>query len=89
MIVEGSLIFPSSSDPNHHRTFDAHYIMINGGYMEVGTEEFPYTSHLTITMHGNKYSPSMPIFGNKVLSLHYGLLEMHGVTRSVTWTRLA
>ena len=62
--------------------------MINGGYMEVGTEEFPYTSHLTITMHGNKYSPSMPIFGNKVLSVHYGQLEMHGVTRAVTWTRL-
>jgi len=25
---------------------------VNGGYMEVGTEAYPYTSKLTITMHG-------------------------------------
>jgi len=53
VIVEGSLLFAPNSDPTHLRSFDAHYIMIRGGYMEVGTEEFPYTSHITITMHGN------------------------------------
>ena len=42
--VEGSLIFPSHSDPNHLRTFDATYIMVHHGYLEIGTEEFPYTS---------------------------------------------
>lgn len=26
--VEGSLIFPPDSDPNHQRTFDAHYILV-------------------------------------------------------------
>jgi hypothetical protein len=26
---------------------------VNGGYMEVGIEEFPYISKLTITMHGS------------------------------------
>lgn len=57
VIVEGSLIFPSDSDPTHQRTFDAYYIMVDGGYMEVGTEEFPYTSKLTITMHSTKYDP--------------------------------
>jgi len=88
VIVEGSLLFAPNADPSHHRTFDAHYVMIKGGYMEVGTEEFPYTSHLTITMHGNKYSPSLPIFGNKVIGVHYGRLEMHGVSRDHTWTRL-
>mmetsp|Transcript_41647 Transcript_41647/g.63628 ORF Transcript_41647/g.63628 Transcript_41647/m.63628 type:complete len:206 (-) Transcript_41647:5125-5742(-) len=56
IVVEGQLIFPP--DPNHDpndltdvHTFDAHYIFINGGKMEVGTEKFPYTSRLTITMH--------------------------------------
>ena len=34
----GTLIFPPDEDPNHHRTFDARYININNGTMEVGTE---------------------------------------------------
>lgn len=54
VVVEGSLIFPPDSDPYHLRTFDAHYVMVKNGYFEVGTEEFPYTSKLIITMHGNK-----------------------------------
>ncbi len=36
--VEGSLIFASDDNSNHHRTFDAHYIMVKGGYLEIGTE---------------------------------------------------
>jgi hypothetical protein len=51
MIVEGSLIFLPDEDPEHHRFLDAHYIFVSGGRMEVGTEEFPYTSKVTITMH--------------------------------------
>jgi hypothetical protein len=38
LIVEGSLIFPPHSDANHLRTFDASYVMVMGGYLEVGTE---------------------------------------------------
>lgn len=86
--VEGSLIFPSDADPNHHRTFDAHYILVKGGYMEVGTEEYRYTSKLTITMHSSKFDPNLPIFGNKVIGVHYGTLEMHGLERPVTWSDL-
>jgi hypothetical protein len=56
--------------------------------MEIGTEEFRYTSKLTITMHSQKYSPRIPIFGNKCIGVHYGTLEMHGAERSVTWTDL-
>ena len=88
VIVEGSLIFAPNTDPNHHNTFDAHYVMVEGGYLEVGTEDFPYTSHLTITMHSDKYSPYLPIYGNKVIGVRFGRLEMHGVTRNITWTTL-
>ena len=56
--------------------------------MEVGTEEYRYTSKLTITMWGSKYTPNLPIFGNKVIGVHYGTLSMHGKLRSVTWTDL-
>jgi len=38
------LIFAPDAVATHKRTFDARYIFLNGGEMEVGTEEFPYTS---------------------------------------------
>lgn len=56
--------------------------------MEVGTEEHRYTSKLTITMHSTKYDPNLPIFGNKVIGVNYGTLEMHGNERTITWTEL-
>jgi hypothetical protein len=88
IIVEGSIIFAPDSDPNHERFFDARYMLITGGSMEVGTEEFPYTSKLTITMHGSVYDPYLPIYGNKVIGVRYGTLDMHGVERTPTWTLL-
>jgi len=88
IIVEGSLIFAPDANPNHERTFDAHYIFVNKGYMEVGTEEYPYTSKLTITMHGTKESAETPIYGNKCIAVRHGTLSMIGVERTPTWTSL-
>jgi hypothetical protein len=88
-VVEGSLIFsPDESNSDHEKFFDARYIFVNGGYMEVGTEEFPYTSKLTITMHGGIDDPYLPIYGNKVIGLREGILDMHGVKRDPVWTVL-
>jgi hypothetical protein len=56
--------------------------------MEVGTEEFPYTSKLTITMHGAIKDPYIPIYGNKVIGVRKGVLDMHGVKREPAWTVL-
>lgn len=73
VLVYGSLIFESNeNDPTDHKTFDAGYIMVNGGYLEIGTEQFPYSSKLTITMHGDKMSPYLPTYGNKVLAVRFG-----------------
>jgi hypothetical protein len=88
VLVEGSLIFAPESDLAHHRFFDAHYIFVNGGLMEVGTEEFPYTSKITITMHSSVTDPYIPIYGNKVIGVRYGTLDMHGPVRTPTWTML-
>jgi len=88
VLVEGSLIFAPDSDASHQRTFDAMYIFISAGYMEVGTEEFPYTSKLTITMHGEKADTEIPIYGVKVTAVRNGILDMHGVPRYPTWTEL-
>ena len=88
VIVEGSIIFAPDSDPNHERFFDANYLFISGGLMEVGTEEFPYTSKITITMHSSIDDPYLPIYGNKVIGVRYGTLDMHGIERTPTWTSL-
>lgn len=86
VIVEGALIFAPDEDPNHERYFDAMYIFVTGALMEVGTEEFPYTSKLTITMHGLESDPYIPIYGNKVIGVRFGTLDMHGIERTPTWT---
>jgi hypothetical protein len=88
LIVEGSLIFAPELDPNHHRTFDAHIIFVRNGKMEVGTEEFPYTSKITITMHSDLLDPYLPIYGNKVIGCRYCELDMHGPERIPTWTMM-
>jgi hypothetical protein len=36
--VEGSIIFAPDTDPTHERFFDAAYLFVTGGLMEVGTE---------------------------------------------------
>ena len=89
IIVEGSLIFPPNElNRTHLRTFDANYIFARDGYIEIGTEENPYTSKLLITMHGSKESPKIPIYGNKCLAVRGGTLEMHGLPRKPTWTEI-
>lgn len=86
--VEGSLVFPPGDYPEHQRTFDANIIIVKGGTLEIGTEDFPYTSKLTITMHGELYGPVLPIFGNKGIGVYGGTLDIHGVPRNPTWTEL-
>jgi len=88
VLVEGALIFESEADVDSLRTFDTNYIMVNGGYLEIGTEDEPYLSKLVITMHGDVKTPYLPVFGNKVLAVRFGELQMHGKPRSHVWTDL-
>jgi hypothetical protein len=88
VLVEGALIFAPDANPLHQRFFDAGYIFVSGGYMEVGTEAFPYTSKITITMHGDVSSPAIPTFGNKNIAVRKGELHLVGKERKVTWTML-
>jgi hypothetical protein len=88
VIVEGSIIFAPELDKDHHRYFDAHYIFIRNGTMEVGTEEHPYDSKITITMHSSISDPYLPIYGNKVIGCRYCILDLHGPKREPAWTVL-
>lgn len=90
IVVEGSLIFaPDDSDSEHMRTFDANFILVMHGYMEVGTEDFPYTSKIVITMHGGRNSAKFSIYGSKMIGCRYCDLHMVGTPRTVIWSRLA
>lgn len=57
--VEGKLFIapeysaPFVVDETHVRTLDAMYIFVYCGYLEIGTEDYPYESQLTITLHSN------------------------------------
>lgn len=85
----GSIIFPSDTDPNHERTFDAHYIFLNNNAtMEIGTEADPYSSKMTLTLHGSKYEPYIPKYGNKCIGVRFSTLDIHGMPRTPTWTTL-
>lgn len=39
-------------------------------------------------MYGNKFDPELPIFGNKVIGVYNGIIDIHGVPRTPTWTDL-
>jgi hypothetical protein len=67
VVVEGSLIFDQNA-----KSFDAEYILVKEGYLEIGTEDEPFTGELTITMHGEEFGAVLPIFGNKVLAVKGG-----------------
>ena len=56
--------------------------------MQVGTEEAPFTHRATITLHGTISDPEIPVYGAKVLAVRQGQLDLHGLPRNVTWTRL-
>ena len=64
-------------------------LLVDGGQLEIGTEEEKYPSKATITMHGNTRCTEMPVFGCKVIGVRNGTLDFHGEYVPVTWTHLA
>lgn len=85
IIVQGTLIF----DDSHDLALDAHYILVNGGALRVGTEAAPFRKRAVITLRGTPLSPELPVYGAKVLMVRHGELDLHGRPVRVTWTRLA
>jgi len=39
-------------------------------------------------MHSSVTDPYIPIYGNKVIGVRYGTLDMHGPVRDPVWTML-
>ena len=86
IILGGSLIFDDMQDVS----LQAEYIIItNGGRLQIGTEQQPFTHKATVTMYGNVRSIELPIYGSKVIAVRNGTIDMHGKPVGVTWTRLS
>ena len=57
MVFGALLFFPNEADHLYHQKAHFNHIMVaRGGRMQVGTDEQPFTSKLTITMYGTKRS---------------------------------
>ena len=64
LIKGGTLMFDRE---NSEIELQSKYILlVEGGILEIGTEDEPYDSKAIITMHGNTRCTEMPVFGCKV-----------------------
>ena len=85
--INGILKFDATRD----NKFEAHYIWINQGSLEVGKSNLPFTKKANIILHGNKEDSYMVIdpdaSGNKMLAVT-GSLELYGKVPSTVWTRM-
>ena len=89
VIVEGALVFDpylECSDTPH--TFDAYWIFANGGKISIGKEDCPIECNLVITLHGDRYTPEVPLYGNEVIGIRYGTLDIHGKKILPPWIDL-
>eukprot|EP00038_Savillea_parva_P003003 m.119932 g.119932 ORF g.119932 m.119932 type:complete len:4300 (+) comp11038_c0_seq7:960-13859(+) len=65
LLVQGALVW-DRIDVN----LDASYILVQGGLLEIGTEEDPFLNTTTITLHGDRRkSVEVPHIGAKVLAV--------------------
>ena len=84
ILIEGELIFEDEQDIN----LTARYIVINGGKLQIGTQDNHFMHRAEITLYGNILDPGIPLYGSKVLAVRQGGLDIHGKPRNRTWTRL-
>ena len=54
-------------------------IVLIDHFFQIGTEDEPFQSKATITMHGHLRSQELPVYGAKTLALREGTLDLHGM----------
>uniref|UniRef100_A0A3B5MPJ0 G8 domain-containing protein n=1 Tax=Xiphophorus couchianus TaxID=32473 RepID=A0A3B5MPJ0_9TELE len=64
-------------------------LITDGGRLQIGQEGAPFQHKAIITLHGHLRSPELPVYGSKTLAVREGVLDLHGIPVSVTWTHLA
>lgn len=87
LLVEGRLEFLDAHDLELH----AEWIMVRGAgsALTVGHEDKPFTHLADITLHGRRATArEIPSYGAKNIAVRYGTLDLHGIPKTPTWTRL-
>lgn len=72
-------------------SLDAKWIMVRGRHsaLRVGSEKYPFSQRATITLHSRRYTAKeIPSYGAKNIAVRYGTLDLHGLPKTPTWTRL-
>ena len=87
LIQGGELIFEDEKDGVELHSENV--LIVDGGKLQVGTEDEPYQHKAQIVMYGNVLSTEIPLFGAKTLAVRNGTLDIHGKPIMNTWTRLA
>ena len=85
MLIDGGLIFDDSQDIN----LDLQYILIRGGRLQIGTKSAPFIHKATITLHGNRSTIPLPVYGTKNIAVRGGDVHLFGQPKYPTWTRLS
>lgn len=83
--IQGTLV---AGDQDVAITSD--YVYVNGGRLQIGSATQPFTRNAVITLTGSTTAdnPGTPGFGNKVLAVMGGTLELHGRPVARNWTKL-
>jgi hypothetical protein len=84
VIENGSLTVEDNKDYK----MSAWNILVRSGKFIVGTESNRFKNKFELTMKSSKSDPTLPIFGNKVLAVMEGQLELHGLVRTPVFTNL-
>jgi hypothetical protein len=82
-VLEGNLVW-DAKDLN----MGAEAVVVNGGQFLIGKENAPYTHKGLITLQGHWHTMKLPLCGAKTIFQTMGLIEMHGIPVTPTWTEL-
>ena len=61
-----------------------------GSALQIGTRAKPFSKKAVITLHGRREGAlDIPLYGAKNIAVRYGTLDIHGLPKTPTWTRLS
>jgi len=85
VIENGSIVF---EDGIRDYNLSAKNILVKNGEFNIGKENAPFQKQFTLTLKGDNKDPALPIFGNKVLAVMEGTLQIFGKEKTPSYALL-
>ncbi len=89
LIQGGELIFDDVPSDTGIQLHSELILIVDGGKLQIGTEDKPFLNKAEIVMYGNVLSTELPLFGAKTLAVRNGTVDFHGKPINNTWTKLS